>query len=291
MTREVFITHVEREQEALRGFLLALCCGNRDDADDLAQDTLVKAYISSTGYQDKGKFRSWLFKIAHNTFLNHKASLRMTESIDEARKLISSTSTDAAFQHQDLYLALAYSSTQGTVSYHALLPQRVQYQRNCHDYRDQRRGCQEAAFTWSRQTERETKAMMKDKALEELFLAQTPHFDDKAQFMARLTQRLDAVEYIRQYQEATLRRYRMAMVAAFVVGVISGIAAIMFILSAPADVPLFTFHVQAGFLLWLAENSRVIVATALSLLTTVGFVSIMGNVQEIISMRQRIKTM
>ena len=106
MTREVFIAYVEREQEALRGFLLALCCGNKGDADDLAQDALVKAYLSSAGYQDKGKFRSWLYKIAYNTFLNHKASLRSTESIDEARTLVSSTSSDNGFEHQDLYLAL-----------------------------------------------------------------------------------------------------------------------------------------------------------------------------------------
>ena len=91
MTREVFIAHVEREQEALRGFLLALCCGNKSDADDLAQDALVKAYLSLTGYRDKGKFRSWLFKIAYNTFLNHKASCRTIESIDEARTFIGGT--------------------------------------------------------------------------------------------------------------------------------------------------------------------------------------------------------
>ena len=97
---------MEREQEALRGFLLALCCGKKDDADDLAQDALVKAYLSCAGYQDQGKFCSWLFKIAYNTFLNHKASLRYTESIDEAQKLISSTSADSEFEHQDLYLAL-----------------------------------------------------------------------------------------------------------------------------------------------------------------------------------------
>ena len=106
MTREVFIAHVEREQEALRGFLLALCCGNKDDADDLAQDALVKAYLSLAGYQDKGKFRSWLFKIAYNTFLSHKASCRTMESIDEARRLIGGNEADSSFEHQDLYLAL-----------------------------------------------------------------------------------------------------------------------------------------------------------------------------------------
>lgn len=106
MTRETFIAHVEREQEALRGFLLALCCGNKGDADDLAQEALVKAYLSSAGYQNQERFRSWLYKIAYNTFLNHRASLRSTESIDEARTLISNATADSGFEHQDLYLAL-----------------------------------------------------------------------------------------------------------------------------------------------------------------------------------------
>ena len=97
---------MEREQEALRGFLLALCCGKKDDADDLAQDALVKAYLSLAGYQNKGKFRSWLFKIAYNTFLSHKAGCRTMGSIDEARTLIGGTEADSSFEHQDLYLAL-----------------------------------------------------------------------------------------------------------------------------------------------------------------------------------------
>ena len=131
--------------------------------------------------------------------------------------------------------------------------------------------------------------MMKDKALEELFLAQKPHFSDNADFMSALTKRLDAVEYIKQHQEATIRRYKMIMVAAFVVGIVSGAVAITYVLSMPADVPLFTFHVHTGILLWLAENSRLIAATGLSLLMTLGIISIINNIQDILRMRVCLK--
>lgn len=128
--------------------------------------------------------------------------------------------------------------------------------------------------------------MSKDKALEELFLAQKPHFDDSADFMAALTRRLDAVEYVRRHQEATIRRYKIAMVAAFVVGVVSGAISLAFVLSLPADMPLFTVHVQSGFLLWLAENSRVILSTVLALLMSLGLMSIISNVSDILHLQK-----
>lgn len=131
--------------------------------------------------------------------------------------------------------------------------------------------------------------MTKDKELEDLFLAQTPQFDDSAEFMAKLTKRLDAVEFVKQYQERTIRRYKVMMVAVFVVGIISGAASTAWLLSAPADEPLIDFSVQTGFLLWLAQNSRLFAAAALSLLMTVGICSIINNVQDIIEMRRSMR--
>ena len=131
--------------------------------------------------------------------------------------------------------------------------------------------------------------MEKDKTIEALFLAQKPTFDDSADFMAALNKRLDAVEYVRQHQEATIRRYRMAMVAAFVVGILVGGFAVGYLLLAPINTPLFTFTEQKGFWLWLSENSRLIATTILSLLMTVGIVSIFINIQDIYRMRVKLK--
>jgi hypothetical protein len=130
--------------------------------------------------------------------------------------------------------------------------------------------------------------MNKDKELEEFFLAQQPHFDDNEAFMASLNKRLDAVEYVKQHQEATIRRYKWAMVAAFVVGIISGAITIAFVLSMPAEIPLFTFNAQSVMLLWLSEHSRIIVTTALSLFMGFGVFSIFGNVMDIVNMRRQL---
>ncbi len=131
--------------------------------------------------------------------------------------------------------------------------------------------------------------MNKDKALEELFLAQKPHFDDNDAFMASLTKRLDAVEFVKQHQEATIRRYKMTMVVAFVAGIIGGAVGMTILLSAPANVPLFTFRTQIFLLQWFSENSRMIVAAAFSLLITFGLISIYGNVKDIMDMRVRLQ--
>ena len=130
--------------------------------------------------------------------------------------------------------------------------------------------------------------MNKDKELEEIFLAQKPQFDDSEAFMASLNKRLDSVEFIKRHQEATLRRYKMAMVAAFIVGIISGAVTIVFVLSAPATIPLFSFQTQTVLLSWFAENARPIVTTALALLMTFGLISIFNNIQDIKSMRSYI---
>ena len=130
--------------------------------------------------------------------------------------------------------------------------------------------------------------MNKDKELEELFLAKQPHFDDNEDFMASLNKRLDAVEYVKQHQEATIRRYKWAMVAAFVVGIISGAITIAFVLSMPAEIPFFSFSARSAVLIWVSEHSRIIVTTALSLFMGFAVFSIFGNVMDIVKMRKRV---
>lgn len=106
MTKELFTQLVSVEQKSLRRFLLALCVGNREEADDIAQESLIKAYLSSSGYNDKGKFTAWLYKIAYNTFIDHMRSARTMSPLDDAHTVMDRSSADSTFEYQELYQAL-----------------------------------------------------------------------------------------------------------------------------------------------------------------------------------------
>lgn len=106
MTREQFISHVETTQKAFRRFLVALCCGDTALADDVAQESYIKAYLSCDSLSDLEKFNAWIFKIAFNTFINHKRGERLTVGYEYAKEITAHDRADSSFAYQDLYEAL-----------------------------------------------------------------------------------------------------------------------------------------------------------------------------------------
>lgn len=106
MDKEQFVSYVESTQAPLRRFLVALCCGDASLADDIAQETYIKAYLSCENISDASKFKSWIFSIAYHTFVDRKRSARVHEDIDQARNLPSIDNADQPFRYQELYAAL-----------------------------------------------------------------------------------------------------------------------------------------------------------------------------------------
>ncbi len=45
-------------------------CGSRHDAEDLTQQTFLKVWSSLDGFAGRSKFSTWLYRIAHNTYLD-----------------------------------------------------------------------------------------------------------------------------------------------------------------------------------------------------------------------------
>lgn len=61
---------IERYQGKLFAYLYRLV-GSRDEAEDLLQDVLIKAYRNLKSYDAERKFSSWIYRIAHNEAVNH----------------------------------------------------------------------------------------------------------------------------------------------------------------------------------------------------------------------------
>lgn len=82
--RGAFELLVRRHQSPLRNFLRRLAKNDRDRADDLAQETFLKAYRAMHTYAGAAKFSTWLYRIAYNTFLNDQRRRFPQAEFDEA---------------------------------------------------------------------------------------------------------------------------------------------------------------------------------------------------------------
>ncbi len=58
---------------------------NREEAEDLVQETYVKALKGFSSFKPGTNFRAWMYRILHNTFLTSRTGLKvtMTEALDD----------------------------------------------------------------------------------------------------------------------------------------------------------------------------------------------------------------
>lgn len=119
--------------------------------------------------------------------------------------------------------------------------------------------------------------MNDDIRLQELFDDFRPTLTDSEQFSSQLERRLAMIDEIREAQAAQLRRYRMAVVAAFVAGIVFGSVLLAVILATPSEVPLFSFGINFYPLHFIEQNSRLISALLTSLMITISILAILNT--------------
>ena len=78
-----------------------------EDADDVLQNTFIKAWTNITSFRGESKLSTWLYKIAYNeslTFLNHK---REQLSLDDLNSMVTETlESDPYFDGDETQLML-----------------------------------------------------------------------------------------------------------------------------------------------------------------------------------------
>jgi RNA polymerase sigma-70 factor (ECF subfamily) len=101
------ITHLPR----LRAFAISLC-GNADLADDLVQETILKAWRHLDSFQEGTNLRAWLFTILRNFYFSQLRQRRHEAPIDEdaLQKLGKAPAQYGWMDSQDLLKALAQLS-------------------------------------------------------------------------------------------------------------------------------------------------------------------------------------
>ena len=72
---------VRRHERRVRAFLARLCRGDAHLAEDLAQETFVKAWRMAASWRGEGNYEGWLLRIAWRTFLSDRRTRREHDAL------------------------------------------------------------------------------------------------------------------------------------------------------------------------------------------------------------------
>lgn len=94
---------VKRHQSTVRATLRKLTRGNEPLADELAQDTFLRAYRSLKNFRGQSQFSTWLYRIAYNVFQDDVRRTKHHEQLDDhAADLALPAETDRVDLQHDL---------------------------------------------------------------------------------------------------------------------------------------------------------------------------------------------
>lgn len=125
---------VKRHQSTLRYSLRQMTGWDQSLADDLAQETFIKAYTSITSFKGTAKFSSWLYRIAYNVMISHFRVARnreLTLGDDGTHLTESSVSFNSNDLHRDLAGAMLKLAPQQRMVLHLHLHKQLTHQEIC----------------------------------------------------------------------------------------------------------------------------------------------------------------
>lgn len=69
---EAFAELMRRNEPRIRALLMRLTRGDRVLAEDLTQETFLRAYRGLAGFEGRARFSTWVHRIAYYAYLNHR---------------------------------------------------------------------------------------------------------------------------------------------------------------------------------------------------------------------------
>ena len=111
--REAFSAIIERYQDNVYNLALKIC-GNREDAEEIAQDSFIKVFRSLRSFKGKSSFGTWLYRIVYNTSItfvrkNKLDILRLEDFPVDSVDFMRDSATDEEAEREYMKILLCYA--------------------------------------------------------------------------------------------------------------------------------------------------------------------------------------